>query len=121
MQIPFAIPHVFIPDTSIPVLILRAVVVYVFLVVMLRLAGRREMGQLSSFDLVLLLILSNAVQNSINAGDNTLVGGLVSAVSLVGLNWFVGFMAYRFPWFERVVQGSPVRIVTDGRVHLSAL
>ncbi|HVO29642.1 MAG TPA: DUF421 domain-containing protein, partial [bacterium] len=62
-------------DTAVPVLVLRAAVVYVFLVVVLRLAGRREMGQLSSFDLVLLLILSNSVQNSINAGDNSLVGG----------------------------------------------
>ena len=121
MQIPFAMPHALVPDTSVPVLIVRAVAVYVFLVVMLRMAGRREMGQLSSFDLVLLLILSNAVQNSINAGDNSLTGGLISAVALVGLNWFVGFMAYRFPWFEHLIQGTPVRIVTDGRVHLTAL
>ena len=107
MPIPSAFLHLLLPDTYIPFLIGRAVAVYLFLVVILRLAGRREMGQLSSFDLILLLILSNAVQNSINAGDNTLVGGLISAISLVGLNWIVGFMAYRFSWFESIIQGSP--------------
>lgn len=113
--------HLFGTDTPIVVLVLRAVVVYVFLLVVLRLAGRREMGQLSSFDLVLLLILSNSVQNSINAGDNSLVGGLISAVALVALNWIVGWAAYHFTWFERLVQGRPVRIVSDGKVHLRAL
>src|SRR5450432_4093315 len=100
------------PETSLPLLVLRAVVVYVFLMVALRIAGRRETGQMTSFDLVLLLILSNAVQNSINAGDNSLVAGLVSAVTLLVLNWAMGFAACRWPWFERLVEGRPVRIIT---------
>jgi len=111
----------FSPEASIPLLILRAVVVYAFLMVGLRLAGRRETGQMTSFDLVLLLILSNAVQNSINAGDNSLGGGLVSALTLLLLNTFVGWAAYRWRWFERLVEGRPVRIITDGKVHLKAL
>jgi uncharacterized membrane protein YcaP (DUF421 family) len=110
-----------LPETSIPLLILRAVAVYVFLLVALRLAGRRETGQLTSFDLILLLILSNAVQNSINAGDNSLTGGLISAATLLVLNWIVGFAAYRWSWFERLVEGRPVRIITDGKVHEKAL
>jgi uncharacterized membrane protein YcaP (DUF421 family) len=109
------------PTSPIPELIARAVVVYVFLLVALRIAGRRELGQLTSFDLILLLILSNAVQNSINAGDNSLGGGIVSAVTLLALNWAVGFAAYRWAPFERLVQGRPVRIVTDGKVHRGAL
>jgi uncharacterized membrane protein YcaP (DUF421 family) len=112
---------IFRPETSIPLLVLRAVVVYAFLMVGLRLAGRRETGQMTSFDLVLLLILSNAVQNSINAGDNSLGGGLVSAITLLLLNTAVGWAAYRWRWFERLVEGRPVRIITDGKVHLKAL
>jgi len=116
--------HLFVPDTGssgIPGLVFRAVFVYVFLLVILRAAGRREMGQLSSFDLILLLILSNAVQNSINAGDNSLGGGLISAITLIGLNWGVAWLAYRLPRFERLVSGRPIRIVTDGKVHVKAL
>ncbi len=64
-------------------LILRALIVYVFLIVLLRVTGKRQVGQLAPFDLVLLLMLSNAVQDSINGGDNSLLGGLVSATALV--------------------------------------
>src|SRR5262245_41294277 len=109
------------PEKAVPELILRAVAVYVFLVVSLRLAGRRELAQLTTFDLILLLILSNAVQNSINAGDNSLGGGLVSAVALLAINWIVGWASYRWPRFERLVEGRPMRIVTDGKVHVQAL
>ena len=109
------------PETAWAALILRAVVVYVFLMIALRMAGRRETGQMTSFDLVLLLILSNAVQNSINAGDNSLTGGLISAVTLLGLNFAVAWAAYRWRGFERLVEGRPVRIITDGKVHMKAL
>ncbi len=109
------------PTESVAFLVLRAVVVYAFLLAALRLAGRRELAQMTSFDLVLLLVISNAVQNSMNAGDNSLTGGLVSAVTLVVLNWVVGYAVYRWPRLERLVQGRPVRIVTDGRVHLPAM
>ena len=108
-------------QTSLGQLVLRAVVVYAVLLVLLRVAGRRELGQMTSFDLVLLLLISNAVQNSINAGDNSLTGGLVSAVVLVALNWAAGYAAYRWRWAERLLQGRPVRVVTDGRIHLGAM
>jgi uncharacterized membrane protein YcaP (DUF421 family) len=62
-------------------LVLRSAVVYAFLIGLLRLTGKRQIGQLAPFDLVLLLVLSNAVQNSMNGGDNSLVGGLVSAAT----------------------------------------
>ena len=113
--------HVLVPQTSWLWLVARALAVYAFLIVALRVAGRRELGQLSSFDLVLLLILSNAVQNSVNAGDNSLGGGLLSAVTLLAINWAVGYAAYRWPRFERLVQGGPSVIVTDGKVHVRAL
>ena len=110
-----------LPETSVLALVLRAAVVYGFLLAALRLAGRRELAQMTSFDLVLLLVISNAVQNSINAGDNSLGGGLVSAVVLVLLNWVVGYSTWRWRGVERVVQGRPLRVVTDGKVHLDAL
>jgi uncharacterized membrane protein YcaP (DUF421 family) len=79
-------------DMSVPwwELVARGVVVYVFLIVLLRLTGKRQIGKLSPFDLVLLLILSNAVQNSMSAGDNSLIGGLILATTLVAVNyWWV--------------------------------
>ncbi len=113
--------HLLVPETSVVGLVVRAAVVYVFLVLALRVAGRRELAQLTSFDLVLLLVISNAVQNSINAGDNSLGGGLVSAVVLVLLNWIVGYATWRWRGVERVVQGRPLRVVSDGKVHVGAL
>ena len=113
--------HLFTPETPALFLVLRSVVVYGFLLLALRVAGRRELAQMTSFDLVLLLVISNAVQNSINAGDNSLGGGLISAVTLLLLNWGVGFATWRWRRVERLVQGRPIRIVTDGQVHLGAL
>lgn len=114
-------PHFLAPETSLVLLVVRAAVVYGFLVVALRVAGRRELAQMTSFDLVLLLVISNAVQNSLNAGDNSLGGGLVSAVTLLVLNWAVAFATWRWRRLETLVQGKPLRIVTDGKIHLGAL
>ena len=69
-------------------LIVRAAVVYVFLLALLRLTGKRQVGQFSPFDLVLLLVLSNAVQDSMNAGDNSLIGGLITAASSLQPLWW---------------------------------
>ena len=68
-------------------LIFRGAVVYIFLLALLRITGKRQVGQLAPFDLVLLLVLANAVQNSMNAGDNSLIGGLITAATLIGLNF----------------------------------
>jgi uncharacterized membrane protein YcaP (DUF421 family) len=113
--------HLLIPEAPVGALILRSIVVYAFLLLALRLAGRREIAQMTSFDLILLLIISNAVQNSINAGDNSLTGGLISAVTLVALNWGVGYASYRWRRVERTLQGKPVRIVSDGKIHFEEM
>jgi uncharacterized membrane protein YcaP (DUF421 family) len=110
--------HLMRPETAVTALVVRSVVVYVFLMIALRLAGRRELGQMTTFDLVLLLVLANAVQNSINAGDNSLGGGLVSALTLLVLNFAVGEATYRWRWFERLVQGRPLPLVRNGKVIL---
>src|SRR3954469_17964283 len=97
-------------------LILRSVLVYVFLVIILRITGKRQVGQLAPFDLVLLLVLSNAVQNSMNGGDNSVTGGIILATTLVALNWLVGFVTFRSKTLEALIEGRPIILVHDGRI-----
>src|SRR5436309_1196814 len=97
-------------------LILRSAVVYVFLLALLRVTGKRQVGQLAPFDLVLLLVLSNAVQNSMNGGDNSLVGGLISAGTLVGLNYAVGLATYRSKKLEALIEGRPQVLIHNGEI-----
>lgn len=97
-------------------IVLRGVIVYIFLLGLLRITGKRQVGQLAPFDLVLLLVLSNAVQNSMNAGDNSLVGGLISATTLVALNHLVGRATYRSKRMERLIEGRPQVIAHNGKV-----
>ena len=96
--------------------VLRGVVVYLFLLVFLRLSGKRQTGQYEPFDLILLLILSNAVQNSMNAGDNSLVGGLISAGTLMGCHVALSNLTYRIRWLERLIDGRQRVLVQDGKV-----
>ncbi|MGE5233001.1 MAG: DUF421 domain-containing protein [Acidobacteriota bacterium] len=97
-------------------LVARGAVVYVFLLVLLRVTGKRQVGQLAPFDLVLLLVLSNAVQNSMNAGDNSLVGGLISATTLVALNYLVGALTFRSKRLEAVIEGRPQVLIHNGKL-----
>ena len=97
-------------------LVLRCAVVYVFMIVLLRVSGKRQVGQLAPFDLVLLLVLSNSVQNSMNAGDNSLLGGLISAATLVGLNYLVGTATYRSKKLEGMIEGRPQVLIHNGRI-----
>src|SRR3954465_3054639 len=96
--------------------IFRGLVVYLFLLIILRLTGKRQVGQLAPFDLVLLLVLSNAVQNSMNGGDNSVTGGLILATTLVGLNWCVGWLTYRSKRIEALIEGRPVILIHDGKI-----
>jgi uncharacterized membrane protein YcaP (DUF421 family) len=98
-------------------LILRGAVVYVFLLVLLRLTGKRQVGQLAPFDLVLLLVLSNAVQNSMNGGDNSLVGGLISAATLVALNFLVGLATFHNKRIEAIIEGRPQVLIHNGKLY----
>lgn len=98
-------------------LVVRGVVVYVFLLVLLRMTGKRQVGQLSPFDLVLLLVLSNAVQNSMNAGDNSLVGGLILAATLIFLNYLMGYVTYRSRRLEELIEGRPEVLIHNGKLY----
>lgn len=97
-------------------LIVRSTIVYVFLIVILRISGKRQVGQLAPFDLVLLLVLSNAVQNSMTGGDNSLVAGLISAGTLVVLNFGVGLATFKSKRLEAVIEGRPQVLIHDGKL-----
>ena len=97
--------------------IARALIVYVFLIGLLRLTGRRQVGQLAPFDLVLLLVLSNAVQNAMNGGDNSVLGGVLSAVTLVGANWTLSYLTFRSKRLARAIEGRPQVLVHNGHVY----
>jgi len=101
--------------------ILRGVVVYLFLLVFLRLSGKRQTGQYAPFDLVLLLILSNAVQNSMNAGDNSLIGGLISAATLIACHVALAQLAFRVPRLARLVDGRPQVLVRGGQLDTALM
>lgn len=96
--------------------VLRGLIVYVFLVVVLRLTGKRQVGQLAPFDLVLLLVLSNAVQNAMNGGDNSITGGVISAATLIVVNGFVGTITFRSKKLEKLIEGRPDILVHNGKI-----
>ncbi len=101
--------------------ILRAVVVYFFLVIGLRLAGKRELAQLNPFDLVVLLTLSNTVQNAIIGEDNSVTGGLIGASALLGINYLVVRFLYGHRKLEQIVEGQPDVLIEGGRVRRNLL
>ena len=98
-------------------LVIRGIIVYVFLLTLLRITGKRQVGQLAPFDLVLLLVLSNAVQNSMNGGDNSLIGGLILAATLIALNYLVGTATYRSKRMEEFIEGKPEVLVHNGKLY----
>lgn len=97
--------------------ILRPVIVYVFLVISLRLSGKRELVQLNPFDLVVLLTLSNTVQNAIIGDDNSVSGGLIGATSLLVMNYLVVRFLYGHNKLEQIVEGQSDVLVENGKVR----
>jgi uncharacterized membrane protein YcaP (DUF421 family) len=95
---------------------LRPALVYVFLVVVLRVFGKRELAQLNPFDLVVLLSLSNTVQNAIIGNDNSLTGGLVGALSLLMINYLVVRFLFRHRRLDQLFEGKPTVLIEQGRV-----
>lgn len=103
-------------DLGVPLweLILRTTVVYIVVLGLLRIAGKRELGTMSPADLVVILIIANAVQNAMNGGDVSLVGGLVSAATLVGMNLLLGRLGRGVPILGRLVVQEPTLLLQDG-------
>jgi uncharacterized membrane protein YcaP (DUF421 family) len=96
--------------------ILRGLIVYTLLIIILRLTGKRQVGQLAPFDLVLLLVLSNAVQNAMNGGDNSITGGVISAVTLIVANGIVGRITYKSKKLEKLIEGRPEILIHNGQI-----
>ncbi len=108
---------------ALPVLekILRPVIVYFFLVVGLRLGGKRELAQLNPFDLVVLLTLSNTVQNAIIGEDNSVTGGIIGAATLLALNYLVVRFLYSHEKLDRIVEGEADVLIENGHLHKERL
>ena len=96
--------------------VLRGVIIYFFLLILLRVTGKRQVGQLAPFDLVLLLILSDSVQNAMNAGDESILAGLILATTLIFLNHFVGLVAFRSRKMEKLIEGEPLVLIHNGQL-----
>jgi uncharacterized membrane protein YcaP (DUF421 family) len=101
--------------------ILRPMAVYFFLVIGLRLAGKRELAQLNPFDLVVLLTLSNTVQNAIIGDDNSVTGGIIGASTLLLVNYLVVRFLYRHEKLDRLVEGESCSLIENGKVLESRL
>jgi len=101
--------------------ILRPIIVYVALIVFLRVFGKRELAQLNPFDLVVLLSLSNTVQNAIIGDDNSISGGLLGALALLTVNWIVSRVLYEAPKVTELIEGTKTILIHNGKVDESAL
>jgi uncharacterized membrane protein YcaP (DUF421 family) len=100
---------------------LRPAIVYIFLVVVLRIFGKRELAQLNPFDLVVLLSLSNTVQNAIIGDDNTVTGGLIGAFTLLAINYFVVRFVFKHRRLDQLIEGTPTVLIEKGRLDRDAL
>ncbi|MFN8585509.1 MAG: DUF421 domain-containing protein [Dehalococcoidia bacterium] len=104
-------------DLSVPgwEIVARTVIVYGALLVGLRLAGKREIGQMTAFDLVVILLVANAVQNAMVGPDSSLIGGLIAAAALLGVNFVTADLRERVPWLRRAVEGNPTLLINNGQ------
>ena len=96
-------------------ILLRTFVVYITVLILLRLAGKRELGQMTPFDLVVILVIANAVQNAMTGGDNSLTGGILAAGTLTIVNIAVGRWGSYIPFFRRLVASAPRLLLRDGK------
>jgi uncharacterized membrane protein YcaP (DUF421 family) len=108
--------HFLMPEIPIAEKIIRPVVVYLFLLIAFRLAGKRELGQMTPFDLIVLLTISNVLQNAMIGADNSLGGGLIGALTLFVLNGVLARVTFHFPWLARVLEGSPTPLIEKGKI-----
>lgn len=103
------------------VFVLRATAIYGLVMVLVRVSGKRAVGQFTPFDLVLLILIGNAVQNGINGGDNSLTGAALMATTLIALNYAVALLTSRSRRAKRLVEGEPVVLARDGRMFSHVL
>ena len=97
-------------------IVYRSAIVYVAIVAGMRLTGTRQLGQMTPFDLVLVLLIANAVQNAMVGSDVTVLGGIVAAATLLVMNRAVSLATDRLPFFRRAIEGVPILLLNDGRL-----
>ena len=103
------------------IFVLRATVIYLLVMLLVRVSGKRAIGQLTPLDLVLLILIGNAVQNGINGGDNSLTGAAVMASTLIALNYAVAWLVARSRRVQHLVEGEPVVLARNGKVFAHVL
>ena len=113
--------HLFHVELPVVEKIIRPVLVYLFLIVSLRLAGKRELAQLNPFDLIVLLTLSNTVQNAIIGNDNSLLGGLIGATTLLAVNMLVVRFLFSHERLDELVEGKKDVLIAGGKVQMHRL
>jgi uncharacterized membrane protein YcaP (DUF421 family) len=117
-----SIPHdLFTLTEPVAEKVIRTIAVYLGILVLLRLAGKRDLAQLNTFDLVVLLLLSNVVQNAIIGVDDSVAGGLLGAATLIAVNWVIARVAQRSDRAVQLIEGTATTLVTDGRLDDHAL
>ena len=115
------VEDLFVPQVPLLEKVLRAFLVFVFLVAALRLGGKRELGQINILDLAVLLLASNALQNAMIGADNSLIGGIVGAATLFGANYVFVRLVLRSRTASRLLEGTPTVLLEHGRVLERAL
>jgi uncharacterized membrane protein YcaP (DUF421 family) len=96
--------------------VIRALGVYLFILLLLRLSGKRQLGQMSTTEFVALLLISNAVQNAMNAGDNSLTGGFILAAVLVFLSWLGSVFTFKSKTCRKILEGTPTLLIHQGKI-----
>jgi uncharacterized membrane protein YcaP (DUF421 family) len=112
---------ILIPDTPIVEKIIRPAIVYLFLLLAFRIAGKRELGQMTPFDLIVLLTISNVLQNAMIGPDTSLGGGLIGAAAMIGLNGVLARVTFRFPRLARILNGEPTVLIENGQTNSANL
>ena len=106
--------NIFHPDLPLLNLAIRAIAVYLSVLLLLRISGKRQMGQMNATEFVAILLISNAVQNSMNGGDNSLTGGLFLAVILIALSSSISYLTYKSKFASSVFEGTPTILIHKG-------
>lgn len=102
-------------------IVLRAVVIYLLVMVLVRVSGKRAVGQFTPFDLVMLILVGNAVQNGMNGGDNSMTGAAILAACLIALNYLAAWLSSRSPTARKLIEGIPTVLAKDGHIFQDVL
>jgi uncharacterized membrane protein YcaP (DUF421 family) len=105
------------PDISILEKIVRPLIIYFFLLIAFRIFGKRQLGQLAPFDFVVLLVISNVVQNAMIGNDNSLVGGIIGATTILVANLLIAYLSFQIPRLDRLLEGAPTVLIENGQIQ----